>query len=153
MKNFKIVQHPTLGTKAVREDGWSWWGFFFFGWYFLFKGRVKDFFISWAISASVIGIGWGLKDYINNLYWDYSFSLDTITDENLTFMALQYLDEYSLIIFIWLSQIGMWIHGGLLGNKSRYAKLISQGFECVDDFEANNSPHAIALFEKSKQAS
>jgi hypothetical protein len=153
MKNFKIVQHPTLGTKAVRDGGWSWWGFFFFGWYFLFKGRVKDFFISWAISASVIGIGWGLKDYINNLYWDYSFSLDTITDENLTFMALQYLDEYSLIIFIWLSQIGMWIHGGLLGNKSRYAKLISQGFECVDDFEANNSPHAIALFEKSKQAS
>jgi len=153
MKNFKIVQHPTLGTKAVREGGWSWWGFFFFGWYFLFKGRVKDFFISWVLSAFIMGIGLGLKVYIENFYWDYSFSLEIITDENLTYMALEYLNEYSLIIFIWLSQIGMWIHGGLLGNKSRYAKLISQGFECVDDFEANNSPHAIALYEKSKQSS
>jgi len=80
-----------------------------------------------AIPASVMGIGVALELFLN-VYGHYGY-------------------------FIWLSPIGMWIHGGLLGNKSRYAKLISQGFECVDDFEANNSPHAIALFEKSKQAS
>ena len=160
MKNFKIVQHPTLGTKAVRDGGWSWWGFFFFGWYFLFKGRVKDFFISWVLSAFIMGAGWSLHSYVRNLFWDEMERLEEIVppalfsyDPYLFTLEFITFKPVWLIIFMWLSQIGMWIHGGLLGNKSRYAKLISQGFECVDDFEANNSPHAIALYEKSKQSS
>ena len=183
MKNFKIVQHPTLGTKAVREGGWSWWGFFFYASYFLLCGRLKHFFINVALLI-IINFSSLILIFFSNVTTDLyhlrteqllGADMETLDaklfagewkDEDFEILdndpfckfldftgwaVEQVLDHYGP--YLYFANIIAWIHGGLLGNKSRYAKLISQGFECVDDFEANNSPHAIALFEKSKQAS
>ena len=177
MKNFKIVQHPTLGTKAVREGGWSWLAFLFAPWYFLFVGLKHHFLFSLIVLMFAnISLPLGLTEAIaENLKWERSKMLSKSRIESKTYSTATELNNFIgddfTFNFFWSveklcghlnKQLGgvmlsinlvVFLYGGFLGNQSRYKKLLLRGFECVKDFEASNSQHAIALFEKSKQTS
>ena len=124
-RTYKILEHPTFGKKAVSIQAWSWLGFFFFGWYFLFLGRFRLFFKQVVIAA----IGFTpLK-----LYMSFGSSESAI-------------DIYLLTSLIVIPLI-LYVHGGLRGGKARFENLLEKGYITIDEVSANNTSHALSLHE------
>jgi hypothetical protein len=168
-RTYKILEHPTFGKKAVSIQAWSWLGFFFFGWYFLFLGRFKLFFKQVGIVAIGFapflllescspseppeieygGILHNAKtrssdEYDETLARRYHQINDKHWDDRMAHNYIVY--GYLILLSISLPVI-LWVQGGLRGGKARFENLLAKGYTTIDEVRANNSSHALSVHE------
>ena len=120
MKQYKIFQHPSGVTEAVKQ-GWSWPAFFFSGIWAMVKKQ-------WALGIGVL-VGF--------------FALGF-------FVALSFDNSSTGEGFINLAAVICNIIFGVQGNSWRENNLMSRGYEFKDTVSAANPEGALALFMKAK---
>lgn len=137
MKKFDVFINEKNEVKLVK-DGFSWPGFFFTGWWFLYKCRFWNFVIV-SILEVIMSLyfrqKWvDIRDFF--YYFNYNFVNDNIFNYN--FFNAFFMSVFP-VLFI---NLCMKAFIGAYGNDSIACNLIYKGYFKVESFNAENMEQA-----------
>lgn len=116
MKQYKVFTHPS-GTHEAVKQGWSWPGFFFCGFWALFKKM-------WGVAAALMIGGFALGFVIG---------------------LIMPIDTANIVVNVILLVVAFVV--GANGNQWRESNLLSRGYQTASELvEASNPDGAIANF-------